>query len=586
MSSSSTHTVPETITPTDRVRDSLSDPLEDPIKAKETQPLSPSTSPLSPDYTPASPDYTPNTPHSDEESEPIEAPKTRTASPSNSTSPLSLDHLLSQISPTFTPSRAFYYRSTARMVVHTQPILLPGISARVTEAMALSPPSFCKRYKSSFETPSSSPSPLPSPTLHIWKSYRGTSELILDTETEDDESEAEGAGLGSEESEDKGPNSEGEEAAAARRHALKLAEDPAPTTFEVGQSSRLVPDQLRANETPRIPTHPTWVDLEHDTIYLDIEIDPRSLTTQAATISVDEDEFKEVGAPLDLHGSILQDHTQRLDALPPILFEDMGQGQATITFGALWQLVLALEAWVGQTDAQRAALWQARYEDQREKHALRMQHDADQREMQGLRERVATLERMMDRLERDLERVDMGGIDMEVVDFEELIEEMVQAMTDRIRIDNIGADGQVVFASHAWRSLFGIRGSLVRESILEFSSTFRIAQGRGQAPEKVTTTDLYYLRSMEEETLNFPYLLAHYLFRLLGIPTWVALGLERQHVGTAAGAAQADQEVPEEGVQADPAPALAPQAPLHGCSHPQEYPIEAVEIRGGGSWIT
>ncbi|GJY69824.1 hypothetical protein Tco_0472806, partial [Tanacetum coccineum] len=86
---------------------------------------------------------------------------------------------------------------------------------------------------------------------------------------------------------------------------------------------------------------------------------------------------------------------------------------------------------------------------------------------------------------------------------------MGQAMTD-IRIDNTRADGQVVFASNAWRSLFGIRGSLVRELILEFSSTCRIAQGRGQAPKKVTTTDLYYLRSMEEGTLNLPYLLAHY----------------------------------------------------------------------------
>ncbi|GKC24010.1 hypothetical protein Tco_1026160 [Tanacetum coccineum] len=77
----------------------------------------------------------------------------------------------------------------------------------------------------------------------------------------------------------------------------------------------------------------------------------------------------------------------------------------------------------------------------------------------------------------------------------------------------------------------------------------------------------------------------HICERLLGILTWDALGLERQHVGTAAGVAQADQEVPEEGVQADPAPALAPQEPPHGCSHPQEHSIEAVEIRGGGGWL-
>nr|GEW80800.1 hypothetical protein [Tanacetum cinerariifolium] len=37
--------------------------------------------------------------------------------------------------------------------------------------------------------------------------------------------------------------------------------------------------------------------------------------------------------------------------------------------------------------------------------------------------------------------------------------------------------------------------------------------GRGQAPEKVTTTDLYYLRSMDEGTVSVPYMLAHNLFR-------------------------------------------------------------------------
>ncbi|GJY48476.1 retrovirus-related pol polyprotein from transposon TNT 1-94 [Tanacetum coccineum] len=42
--------------------------------------------------------------------------------------------------------------------------------------------------------------------------------------------------------------------------------------------------------------------------------------------------------------------------------------------------------------------------------------------------------------------------------------------------------------------------------------TFTIV-GRGQAPEKVTTTELYYLRSMDEGMMNVPYLLALYLFR-------------------------------------------------------------------------
>ncbi|GKE29171.1 hypothetical protein Tco_1444555 [Tanacetum coccineum] len=37
--------------------------------------------------------------------------------------------------------------------------------------------------------------------------------------------------------------------------------------------------------------------------------------------------------------------------------------------------------------------------------------------------------------------------------------------------------------------------------------------GRGQAPEKVTATDLFYLRIMDRGAANIPYLLAQYLFR-------------------------------------------------------------------------
>ncbi|GKG18443.1 hypothetical protein Tco_0372741 [Tanacetum coccineum] len=68
------------------------------------------------------------------------------------------------------------------MAVRTQPTLSPGMSARIAEAAALSPSSFCKRYRSSYETSSSS-----SLTLLVRKRYRGTSELILDTDSKEDE---------------------------------------------------------------------------------------------------------------------------------------------------------------------------------------------------------------------------------------------------------------------------------------------------------------------------------------------------------------------------------------------------------------
>ncbi|GJR80273.1 hypothetical protein Tco_0151058 [Tanacetum coccineum] len=187
--------------------------------------------------------------------------------PSDATTPLSPNHPVTQTAPTLTLSRPLYYRKTARMAVHTQPTMSPGLPIRVTEAMTLSPSSFCKRS---------------------------------------------------------------------------------------------VPDQQVVDETPthRIHVRTIWIDPEDDTVYLDIEIDPLSrapvqtsaspewssgslpvspasmtvpspiallVTTPTSTIAVDEDEFLEVEVQLELHGSILHDHTQRLDALPPTLLEGHDQ---------------------------------------------------------------------------------------------------------------------------------------------------------------------------------------------------------------------------------------------------------------------
>ncbi|GJU23819.1 hypothetical protein Tco_1157161 [Tanacetum coccineum] len=144
--------------------------------------------------------------------------------------------------------------------------------------------------------------------------------------------------------------------------------------------------------------------------------------------------------------------------------------------------------------------------------------------------------------------------------------------------------------------------------------------GRSQAPEKVTMTDLFYLRGLDVGSVNIPYLLARYLRRfavgrksealisgeqfvprlaehsglltkerLRGLtvttPTlpvidmdelvrlqickeidvtwaWVALGLERQP-DAAAGAPRATEDAPvvDEGDQAVPAPVQAPPPP-------------------------
>ncbi|GJX12228.1 retrovirus-related pol polyprotein from transposon TNT 1-94 [Tanacetum coccineum] len=143
---------------------------------------------------------------------------------------------------------------------------------------------------------------------------------------------------------------------ASRRRAIESTEDIAPSTYEVTQSSRSVLEKEGAERIYafRQPTLVTWVDPEDGRVYTDIltyappaapiqtspspewslgslPVSPSFLVvpspiaspmaTPVATISVDENQFLEVGVQLELHGSILHDHTQRLDALPPTLFE-------------------------------------------------------------------------------------------------------------------------------------------------------------------------------------------------------------------------------------------------------------------------
>ncbi|GJZ33790.1 hypothetical protein Tco_0579226 [Tanacetum coccineum] len=296
------------------------------------------------------------------------------------------------------------------MAVRTQPTLSPGMSARIAEAAVLSPSSFCKRYRSSYET--SSPSSYL--TLPIRKRYQGTSELIEDTEDESldsdserESSEDEGPGLedGGHGSEDEGPGLEeeaeleGQQQAvsfmdtaskeplslgykALRRRELPLGEGSVPSTFVVGQN--ILVDIPPARVPIQTPPSPDWSSGS-------LPVSPSSpavptllaspVTTPVATIIVGEDEFLEVGAQLELHGSILHDHTWRLDALPPTLFEgydrdlrelytkskevkdeifsqcyrlrilEQEHERATMTFGAIWRPVLALELWAGYVDA-------------------------------------------------------------------------------------------------------------------------------------------------------------------------------------------------------------------------------------------
>ncbi|GJY48730.1 hypothetical protein Tco_0438686 [Tanacetum coccineum] len=257
------------------------------------------------------------------------------------------------------------------------------MSTRIAEAAALSPSSFCKRYRSSYKTSS-----LSSPTLLVRKRYRGTSEIILETnskgdelgevdteEDEEDESsdadeERENQGLDNEGQglEDEGHGMEEEEAApkgqqqavlvvdtatieplglgygAARCGTLESTEEITPSTSRVSPSSPVIPSPIASQ-----------------------------LATPTATISIDEDQFLEVGAQLELHGSILYDYTQRLDVLPPTLFADIDRD---------------VREMYTRSGAVRDEIF-----SQRENHDLRMQLSEKRRERLELADHVARMER-------------------------------------------------------------------------------------------------------------------------------------------------------------------------------------------------
>ncbi|GKF02278.1 hypothetical protein Tco_0029201 [Tanacetum coccineum] len=76
-------------------------------------------------------------------------------------------------------------RRTARMAVRVLPAMSPGLSANMAEVAAMSESAFRKRFRSSYESfSSSSPPDLPSQ-----KCYQGTSELAEDDEDEEDDDE-------------------------------------------------------------------------------------------------------------------------------------------------------------------------------------------------------------------------------------------------------------------------------------------------------------------------------------------------------------------------------------------------------------
>nr|GEW17241.1 hypothetical protein [Tanacetum cinerariifolium] len=75
------------------------------------------------------------------------------------------------------------------------------------------------------------------------------------------------------------------------------------------------------------------------------------------------------------------------------------QERITVTFGALWRLILALEAWAGRVDTRMKDMSWAEYNDHRLVHDMLLQQTALHRELKEMRGRVTALEQERDRKE-------------------------------------------------------------------------------------------------------------------------------------------------------------------------------------------
>ncbi|GJZ93780.1 hypothetical protein Tco_0665983 [Tanacetum coccineum] len=206
---------------------------------------------------------------------------------------------------------------------------------------------------------------------------------------------------------------------ALRLREIALGEGRMPSVFEVGQSSGFVLEYERPKRVSalRQPTLTTWMDPEDGIVYIDVPVYPPpappvqtppspewssgslpispapsivpspisspmmpltvpSLVGLPATFETKEF-LTELGARVKMQEGLIRDHTAVRDEIFSQRYRfrslEHEQKRVAMNFRAIWRPVLALESWVGQTDAQRAALWHTISDTQRDNQDLQLQ---------------------------------------------------------------------------------------------------------------------------------------------------------------------------------------------------------------------
>ncbi|GJX75812.1 hypothetical protein Tco_0322623 [Tanacetum coccineum] len=214
-----------------------------------------------------------------------------------------------------------------------------------------------------------------------------------------------------------------------------------PNVFEVGQGSGSVPEPERLERVSalRQPTLTTWIDPKDGRAYIDVPAyPPPTPPVQTSpspewssgslpispTPSIIPSPISSPMIPLivpspvaspataEAEGFLTELGAQRYDRDIGEFFTRSGavrdeifsqryrlrsleheQERVTVTFGAIWRPVLALESLAGQTDAQRATLWHAISDTQMKNQELRLQISEERRTRLDLAEIVASMRR-------------------------------------------------------------------------------------------------------------------------------------------------------------------------------------------------
>nr|GFA74609.1 hypothetical protein [Tanacetum cinerariifolium] len=285
-----------------------------------------------------------------EESKSSDICGTRSTS-SDSTIPLSPNHLLTHDILVLVPS----LRRTARMAVRVSPAMSSSLSARISEVAAMFDLAFCKRFSEDED------------------------EEVEESSNSDSKSEGakdEGLAAG-----DDGPNA-GDESLAAGD------EDPDMRIESFGQGfgSTLKPERPERLSTFRQPTLNTWTDPEDGMVYIDVPIylslAPPVQTPPSPKWSSDSLPIspEPTVTPSPISSPMISLTVPSPIALPVATltatipvdedYLEHEQERTVMTFGDLWRLMLALEAWARHVETRMEDMSWAGYDDHRLVHDL------------------------------------------------------------------------------------------------------------------------------------------------------------------------------------------------------------------------